>query len=200
MHRILFWISAKIELTVNSTLVFCCSKLSSSGLLLANSAVFPFIEWTNSNYHKCCWTSSTSWPVWQAMAPASFLTWSTATWCCQPETPLPKAGRWSLASCILPSLPAFKVNLYFQGKCIFLCIWMCIAFSFQYVLIYLTLKFMKSSFNQIINQIAHNGKISCFFTYRSWRISQKTFFCSAISGLCPLGPIKALGTSQLVPH
>ena len=40
----------------------------------------------------------------------------------------------------------------------------------------------------------HSGKKSWFFTQRRWRKSQKkTFFCSAISGLCPLWTNKSTG-------
>ena len=43
-----------------------------------------------------------------------------------------------------------------------------------------------SHFDESDASPGHNGKKSWFFTQRLWRISQKTFFCSAISGMCQL--------------
>ena len=51
----------------------------------------------------------------------------------------------------------------------------------------------------LMHPLVTMAKNDVFFTNRRWRISQKTFFCSTISGLCPLETNKITGDQSTGP-
>ena len=75
----------------------------------------------------------------------------------------------------------------------------CVLLGPMYALKKTCLSCNASLFDESYASPGHNGKKSWFFTQRRGRKSQTTFFCSAISGLCPLRTNKITGDQSTGP-